>query len=184
MSECPLQILRTLGGERASPVILDRCQPGRRCCEALTPALEERAGRLLDIRAELAPHGDGATYAAPHETNHNPLAGRLQKGCLDLIGQEVQAPVLGRLARNLGASIRQLNRMFRDAGLDSPAKEFRRLRLRRTLERVRTTTVSMEAIAEEMGYHDRASFVRAFVRVFGIAPASLRRRTRNQDPGG
>ncbi|HEV8337034.1 MAG TPA: helix-turn-helix domain-containing protein [Candidatus Polarisedimenticolia bacterium] len=184
VSECPLQILGALGEEPVCPVILDRCRTDRKCCGVLMPVLEEKVCRSLGVWRELAPCSDVAAYTRPDEVRDGSSAGRLQKACLNLMAQEFRGPLLDRLARSLGTSVRQMNRRFRDSGLDSPAREFRRLRMQGALDRMKTTTLSHEAIAGEMGYHDRTSFVRAFVRTFGISPASLRRRSEDPNPGG
>jgi AraC-like DNA-binding protein len=56
----------------------------------------------------------------------------------------------------------------------APMQAVRRQRLREAFERIQTSSISIEAIADELHYYDRASFSRAFRRAFGLYPGSLR----------
>ncbi len=82
---------------------------------------------------------------------------------------------LDRLARSLGMSPRQINRIFRQAGLSSPIRELRRRRLLVALEEILGSNESIEKIAEQMGFYDRATFSRSVKRAFGFYPGHLRR---------
>jgi len=51
----------------------------------------------------------------------------------------------------------------------------RRQRLLEAFERIQGSAISIEAIADDLHYHDRSSFSRAFRRVFGVYPGAVRR---------
>ena len=74
----------------------------------------------------------------------------------------------------VGTSIRTLQRAIHDAG-----SSYRRLlgaaRLKRALALLRETDSSITDISFSLGYSDPANFTRAFLRLFGQPPNSLRR---------
>lgn len=71
-------------------------------------------------------------------------------------------------------SVGHLCRLFRKFGRQSPMAYLRHLRMNRAAERLLTSSVSVKAVALELGYSDPHNFTRAFRRAFGIAPTTLR----------
>jgi AraC-like DNA-binding protein len=59
-------------------------------------------------------------------------------------------------------------------------RTFRRQRLLEAFEQIQGSSRSIEAIAEDLQYHDRSSFARAFRRSFGVYPGTLRKRPPNR----
>jgi len=81
---------------------------------------------------------------------------------------------VGGAARRLGMSERSLHRRLADEGAS-----FRRIRddvqLRAAIEYLRDTELTVEAIAESLGFSDAANFRRAFRRWTGKPPLAYRR---------
>ena len=79
----------------------------------------------------------------------------------------------------IGTSIRTLQREIHDAGAS-----YRQLlgaaRLKRALALLRETNSSIMNISLSLGYGDPANFSRAFVRLFGQSPSSVRRSRFNE----
>jgi AraC-like DNA-binding protein len=93
-----------------------------------------------------------------------------------------QAWTLTDLAKAAGMSRTRFAEEFKLVTGQTPARIISRLRLTAIARRIVTTTLSVEAAAEEAGYSSSAAFVRAFQREFGETPARWRRaRTRRND---
>ncbi|WP_421853441.1 GlxA family transcriptional regulator [Novosphingobium sp.] len=82
------------------------------------------------------------------------------------------------LAAEAAMSPRNFSRAFtREMGL-SPAKAIERLRLEVARERVESSSVPIEQIAANLGFHDPERMRRAFLRAFGQPPQAMRRLAR------
>lgn len=81
----------------------------------------------------------------------------------------------GYLAREVGVSVGQLSRVFKQAlGCSIPA--FRnRLRIERAAEMLRSTDKSVTTVALECGFTNLTHFHRMFVRAHGRSPTEFRR---------
>lgn len=81
----------------------------------------------------------------------------------------------GYLAREVGVSVGQLSRVFKQAmGCSIPA--FRnRLRIEKAAEMLRSTDKSVTAVALECGFTNLTHFHRTFVRAVGRSPTEYRR---------
>jgi AraC-like DNA-binding protein len=86
-----------------------------------------------------------------------------------------QAWTLADLAKAAGMSRTRFAEEFKLVTGQTPARIISRLRLTAIARRIATTTLSVEAAAEEAGYSSSAAFVRAFQREFGETPARWRR---------
>jgi AraC-like DNA-binding protein len=82
-------------------------------------------------------------------------------------------PTLDAAARTLGLSSRTLKRRLADEGTDFTTllDEQRR---QRALLLLRSANLSVEAVAEQVGYSDVANFTRAFRRWSGTTPTAYR----------
>jgi transcriptional regulator GlxA family with amidase domain len=81
------------------------------------------------------------------------------------------------LALRAGLSVRQLERMFRgqlDRGIH---RHYLSLRLNRSRQLLRETSLSVLDVALTMGFASASQFARAFRREFGFAPRETSRRT-------
>lgn len=79
------------------------------------------------------------------------------------------------LARRLGMSRRSFFRHFRAAAGTSPLQYLHHIRLRHATRMLRQTALSIDAIALEVGYQDRAVFSRHFHAVYHCPPSHYRK---------
>ncbi len=80
-----------------------------------------------------------------------------------------------RLAEAVGMSLRQFSRAFRAQTGTTPARVVERLRADVARGRIETTAESVERIAEAVGFGDAENMRRAFIRIYGQPPQSIRR---------
>lgn len=82
---------------------------------------------------------------------------------------------IGMLARRQATSVRTLHRHFlQQTGL-TPARWIAQRRIRRAQELLETTTISIDAVAEAVGFNASSSFRQRFRMTVGVAPVSYRR---------
>lgn len=90
--------------------------------------------------------------------------------------QNLEAPLpIGGLARRVGISVRELERLFRRWLETTPAAYYRDLRLRRARALLQQTEQPITEIALGNGFSDAAHFSRAFKALFGHPPSHERR---------
>jgi transcriptional regulator GlxA family with amidase domain len=90
-----------------------------------------------------------------------------------------EALTLERLAEAAGMSRRQFSRAFRAQTGATPARVVERLRADLARGRIETTAEPVERIAEAVGFGDAENMRRAFIRIYGQPPQSVRRAIRN-----
>jgi AraC-like DNA-binding protein len=83
---------------------------------------------------------------------------------------------LGRLAHEAGYSNEHLRRLCRRQLGRSPMHQVTYLRMRRAAELLVSTSHTIEAIAEEVGYHNPFVFSNAFTKWIGWRPSEYRRK--------
>ena len=83
---------------------------------------------------------------------------------------------LGRLAREAGYSNEHLRRLCRRQLGRSPMHQVIYLRMRQAAQLLATTDQTIEAIAQEVGYHNPFVFSNAFRKWIGWRPSEYRRR--------
>ena len=92
-------------------------------------------------------------------------------GALALVEEEPEAaPDVAAAARRLGVSRDRLERAFRAATGEGPARAFRRMRLRHARDLLAYSRLSVEEVAISCGYAGAPSFARAFRAEFGRSP--------------
>lgn len=105
---------------------------------------------------------------------------RLRSFLLSNIGRNLSAE---EVSAQLGMSERTLRRRLADSGMS-----FNRIRLdvrMQVAERyLKTSDMSIERIAEMVGYSDQATFTRAFGEWSGMTPLVVRRQHRRKDAAG
>jgi transcriptional regulator GlxA family with amidase domain len=84
-----------------------------------------------------------------------------------------------RLAESAGMSLRQFSRAFRTQTGTTPARVVERLRTDLARGRIETTMEPVERIAEAVGFGDAENMRRAFIRIYGQPPQSIRRTIRH-----
>lgn len=178
LARCPLLVNRYLDLHPRQPVVLDRCRAALHCCRRPLAELEQRI--RLDVRSPpTLCESDFATGLRDGDTGlaHH-LNDGLQKACRQFAELRDHKVTLQDLARYFAVSPRQLNRWFRAAAGTSAMRAYRAQCLRQAYDRIWASSCSIEAIAEDLNYHDRSSFARAFRRTFGLYPGRLRRISR------
>jgi AraC-like DNA-binding protein len=85
-----------------------------------------------------------------------------------------------RLAEAAGMSLRQFSRLFRAQTGTTPARVVERLRADLARGRIETSAEPVERIAEAVGFGDAENMRRAFIRIYGQPPQSIRRAIRSQ----
>ncbi|PZP23760.1 GlxA family transcriptional regulator [Pseudomonas kuykendallii] len=89
---------------------------------------------------------------------------------------------LQRLAEQAHCSPRTLLRRFRQATGLTPADYLQRLRIGVAQEALRNPSRSLEQVALQVGYADRATFAKRFKQLCGETPGAFRRRLSEQRP--
>jgi transcriptional regulator GlxA family with amidase domain len=90
-----------------------------------------------------------------------------------------EALTVERLADSAGMSLRQFTRAFRAQTGTTPARAVERLRTDLARGRIETTGEPVERIAEAVGFGGAENMRRAFIRLYGQPPQSIRRATRS-----
>lgn len=127
---------------------------------------------------------DGARPAdapQPHEAGDTarPRDPRLRRAVLILEQSFADPPSTEVLARRVGLSRRQLERLFRAEMDTTPASYSRMVRVRHGRALVARTSRSMTAIAHECGFADASHFARHLKAVFGQSPQAVRASVRS-----
>ncbi|MFB9947458.1 GlxA family transcriptional regulator [Rhizobium puerariae] len=78
------------------------------------------------------------------------------------------------LAKSVGLSRRQLERLFEEKTGLSPAAAYRQIRLERARELLQNTKREVVDVAFDVGYVSASHFTKAFKQAFGQTPSSLR----------
>lgn len=92
------------------------------------------------------------------------------------IETSLQTPLcVAELAKRAGLSATQFNHAFRTHFGTSPARYVTEMRVREAARLLLQSSDSIEAIAEQTGFCNRAHFSRVFKHLTGKAPASFRR---------
>jgi AraC-like DNA-binding protein len=146
---------------------------------ASVTGLSDRALARLEMSV-LDPEDDVAAFAAvetwlrtcrrPDTTGHISLAVAL----VDRIATHPEITTMQRLAAESGLGIRALQRLFRDHVGASPKWVIRRNRLQEVVVRIeRGDTISLAALAADLGYTDQAHLARDFKDAVGKSPSAF-----------
>jgi transcriptional regulator GlxA family with amidase domain len=121
-------------------------------------------------------HGGQSQFAASVDLapQHNRISAALSYA-RDHIAEDL---TLERLADAAGMSRRQFSRAFRAQTGATPARAVERFRVDLARGRIETTAEPVERIAEAVGFGDAENMRRAFIRLYGQPPQSIRRAMR------
>lgn len=96
--------------------------------------------------------------------------------CISIMQETLNAPIpLDELSIRTGLSERQLARRFTASTGQSPARYYRRLRLRYGAWRLLHSTDRVAAIAADSGFSDASHFQREFARQYRVSPLAYRK---------
>ena len=86
---------------------------------------------------------------------------------------------VAEVARSIGTSTRQLQRVFEEVGERSFRSHLAAVRMDRARELLLDHGGTVRAVAARVGYSQPAQFAKAFRRHHGVAPSELRRSSHN-----
>jgi transcriptional regulator GlxA family with amidase domain len=123
---------------------------------------------MLLIDANRAPHvGRRSTTLQDLLGHTDPLVSRAQRWMMERLGDSFQ---LASLAADLGVSERTVSRRFNRALGKTPITYLQTLRIEAGKRFLETTRMSVESVAELVGYGDVNFFRRVFKRQTGLSP--------------
>ncbi|WP_296219398.1 GlxA family transcriptional regulator [Pseudomonas sp. UBA2684] len=140
-------------------------QASERLAQQVANALvfDTRRGRQSRFAPLLPSHADDAKIA--------PLLLWMQR-------HHAEAIDLGRLAEQANCSARTLLRRFKASTGLTPNDYLQRLRISRAQTALHDPARSLQQVAEQVGYTDRATFAKLFKHLCGETPGAFRRRMR------
>ena len=110
------------------------------------------------------------------EGHPHPAPYRALSRLVDFVHDHVdQTLSVEELARKAGMSISTLERRFRSHLGTSPKRFLLHAKIAAACERLLSTAMSVGEIAETLGYHEHASFTRAFTSVMHMSPTAYRK---------
>src|SRR6476660_9743947 len=140
------------------------------------PWFRDRQGRrTASRRLPSSPWGQSQFAASVELAPKNKRISAVLGYARDHIAEEL---TLEHLAEAVGMSRRQFSRAFRAQTGTTPARVVERLRADMARGRIETTTEPVERIAEAVGFGDAENMRRAFIRIYGQPPQSIRRAIR------
>jgi len=83
---------------------------------------------------------------------------------------------VAQVARHVGVSVNQLERLFRKTVGESPQRCLLNIRIEEASRRLRESYASMAEVAQACGFYDQAHFSRVFSAAAGCSPLAYRRR--------
>ncbi len=119
-----------------------------------------------------------------HTSDQIPLAsyvvghprGRQVNDAIQIMHETVESPVqLDDLARRVGTSRRQMERLFRSYLGKPPQKVYREIRLQTAYSLLMSGNMSVTEVAYAAGFVSPSHFGHSFVNEFGFSPNSIRR---------
>ena len=114
-------------------------------------------------------------YAMPKMFPH--AADALVDDAIRRISELVHAPLsVAGLGKELGVSVRTLNRRFKASLGTAPLEAIHQAKLSHAKSLLETTNDPFEAITANCGYEDPATFHKLFSRQVGISPSAYRQR--------
>jgi transcriptional regulator GlxA family with amidase domain len=93
-----------------------------------------------------------------------------------LLSNVARAPNLERLAHRLHTTTRTLGRRFKRSIGETPITFLQNARVERSKRLLEATEISIDGIANRVGYEDTSSFRRLFARTVGLSPGEYRKR--------
>lgn len=140
------------------------------------------ADKGLRIMIEASQYGPDAPQPEPRFAEMSARADVRVRRAILMMERNLQGHFhVSDIAAQVGASPRQLNRLFLKYTEFSPAAYQLELRLHRARERVLRTTRSMADIAYDCGFSDASHMARCYRRRFGVPPIQDRHADRDEE---
>ena len=143
------------------------------------PFLAEEVLARVRIHLQLARqhHPEPGVSFAPHDPDQAIL-----NAALRLIGRQLaEPPSLAEMARQVGTHDKRLSAIFRERLGVSVFAFIRDERLRKSQELLNDTSMTLQEIADMIGFSSAANFVTAFRERFGVTPGAFRASAENHD---
>ncbi|QFZ23527.1 helix-turn-helix domain-containing protein [Saccharothrix syringae] len=146
-------------------------------------SITDRTLPAAEVFADLPARADVTSVEAVLRA-HLPEPDRAARRAVEVVDLIVAEPGVKRvdaLARELGTTVRSLQRLFADHVGVSPKWVIRRYRLREVTERMEAGGhLDWAALAADLGYADQPHFVRDFTAMFGETPTRYAARYRER----
>jgi transcriptional regulator GlxA family with amidase domain len=159
------------------------CAGGAGVAALATHLIERHLGRAAAQKASDVMLFDRRSFgneAQPHPPLSQSVGEPRVRRALLLMEQNFVRPIsIVSIARTLGLSVRQLERLCREHMGAGPGVLYRRLRMRYAQWLIENTDRPVTEIAAESGFADCAHFSRQFRSTFGFSPSSRRQQPRN-----
>jgi AraC-like DNA-binding protein len=84
-----------------------------------------------------------------------------------------------QLAKQFSLSVNGFSKLFKDNTGITPHQYLLKLKVKKAAELLSDNTLSIEGIAEQCGFYDRAHFSRLFTKEYNMAPAKYRKEISN-----
>ncbi|AOK31539.1 AraC family transcriptional regulator [Burkholderia singularis] len=98
---------------------------------------------------------------------------------ISMMERHIDSPLTSAmLAREVGVTRRQLERLFNSTLNDTPARFYQRLRLERAREFIQQTDMTVAAVCAACGFESPSHFSRTYRAQFGLSPTDDRRARR------
>jgi transcriptional regulator GlxA family with amidase domain len=154
------------------------CAGGAGAAALATYLIEQHLGRAVAQKASqvlLFDRPRSGSEAQPHPPLSEAVSEPRVRRALLLMEQNLARPIaIAAVARELGLSARQLERLCRQHVGMGPASLYRRLRMRYANWLIENTDRSVTDIANEAGFADCAHFSRQFKDAYGLSPSTRR----------
>jgi transcriptional regulator GlxA family with amidase domain len=154
------------------------CAGGAGAAALATYLIEQHLGRAVAQKASqvlLFDRPRAGSEAQPHPPLSEVVSEPRVRRALLLMEQNLARPIaVAAVARELGLSARQLERLCRQHVGMGPASLYRQLRMRYANWLIENTDRSVTDIANEAGFADCAHFSRQFKDAYGLSPSTRR----------
>jgi transcriptional regulator GlxA family with amidase domain len=154
------------------------CAGGAGTAAVATHLIDRHLGRAVAQKASqvlLFDRERAGSEAQPRPPLYASVSEPRVRRAILLMEQHLARPIsIPVMARELGLSMRQLERLCRTHTGLSPASIYRQLRMRYARWLVDNTDRSMTEIAIDAGFADCAHFSRQFKDVYGLSPSTRR----------
>jgi len=165
-------ILKSLGPvtrlpEHALAVFADACM---RLIDDPTPAPGHASALAYAVLATLIDAAGASNHGGP-SADTPPWIDEIRRFIRSHLDEDLDVP---RLARVAGMSRSHFSRTFRAHVGTTPASFVHESRMREAARLLRSTALSVQAVAIRCGYHDPAYFTKAFRRYLYLTPTTFR----------